>query len=941
MKRLLAAAVVLLSLTGLASGQTPDPEVFEKRVRPLLLAKCTSCHGGKEPMAGLRLDSVAGLRAGGPRGKLLDLKESVLLKSIRYNDPNLRMPPSGKLAESELKTLEAWVQSGATLPLGSGDLGVGSGTQKSFDLAARRKHWAYQPVKFVLAPPIDGVKTDIDAFIGARLEKSGLKLSPEADKRILLRRIGFDLTGLPPKSAEISNFLSDNAPDAYEKQVDRLLSSPAYGERWGRHWLDLVRYGESMGHELDFELPQAWQYRDAVVRALNADVPYDRFVTEHLAGDLLEKPRRNPTTGTNESVLLTGFWWLGEGKHSPVDIKQEQADRTDNQIDVFGKAFLGQTIACARCHDHKFDPIPTKDYYGLYGILSSSRFQFVNVNNPAPFEKAAKEIAALEKTIPAVTVPHEAIPGELDLSQWKASGTAFGQLAQPGEVVLLGDEKSPRPDVASRLTAHSALGGRHQEGALRSPTFTLEKDFLHLRVRGEKGRVHLIVEGFQVIRDPLYGPLQRTVENPESRWVTVDMRSWKGQRAYIELSDSPLTNFSIDPSGNPSAPFDGWIACDAAVPSNDPKPPALSIPPITGGQGADTGGQGAEFGEIARKIRAIDAELPVPSRAMASCDPPQGFDESVFLRGSHLTRGPVAARLALALCGKEAGAQKAGGSGRRELAAAITSPTHPLTARVIVNRVWKQHFGVGLVPTPDDFGHMGEKPTHPELLDWLARDFVQNGWSLKALHKKILLSQAYKQSSEAKNPLFEQKDPTNALLHRANVRRLEGEAIRDSLLSASGRLDRKIGGPSIFLHLTEFLDGRGRPPQGPLDGDGRRSIYLAVRRNFLSPWLQAFDFPTPFTCIGRRSTSNVPAQALALLNGPLVKQQAEIWGENILKEPLEKRIPQMYETAFGRLPSAEEEKAAREFIAGHEEDRATWADLAHVLFNTKEFVFIR
>ncbi|MGC4043758.1 MAG: PSD1 and planctomycete cytochrome C domain-containing protein [Armatimonas sp.] len=932
MKRLLAAVVAVFG-SAAAFAQTPDPERFEKSVRPLLLKNCGSCHGGKEPMAGLRLDNVAGIKAGGPRGKFLDSKESLLLKSVRYTDPGLRMPPSGKLADSDIAILEAWVKEGAPLPKAvEAPVKPTTGGTPGFNLTTRRVHWAYQPVKAVLAPPIDGAPTDIDAFIRARLLKAGLKPSPEADKRVLLRRLTFDITGLPPTPKEMADFLADSSPNAYEKQVDRLLASPAYGERWGRHWLDLVRYGESMGHELDFELPQAWQYRDAVVRALNADVPYNQFVAEHLAGDLMDKPRRNAQTGINESMLLTGFWWLGEGKHSPVDIKQEQADRTDNQIDVLGKAFLGQTLACARCHDHKFDPIPTKDYYGLYGILASSRFQFTSASDPKPFVNAANEIAKLSDTIPPVTVPREALPGEMDLSEWKSSGTAFFRLAKPGEVVLLGDAKDPKPDVCVRPTAHSALGGLRQEGAFRSPTFTLDKDYVHVRVRGNKGRVHLIVEGFQVIRDPLYGPLQQTVDGGKSRWVTIDVKFWKGQRAYIELSDSPLTNFSIGPVGDPNAAFEGWIACDAALLNNEAKPPALSEGPTL---------DVASLGTIAAKERAIEAALPVQSRAMASCDPPVGADENVFIRGNHVASGPDAPRLALALCGQEGGAPAPAGSGRKELAAALTNPNHPLVARVIVNRIWKQHFGVGIVPTPDDFGHMGERPTHPELLDWLAADFVRNGWSMKAMHKKILMTATYRQSSVGNDEVAEQKDPTNALLHRANVRRLEGEAIRDSLLAVSGRLDKKMGGPSTFLYLTEFVEGRGRPPQGPLDGDGRRSIYLAVRRNFLSPWLQAFDFPTPFTCIGRRSTSNVPAQALALLNGPMVRQQANLWGEKLLKEPVEKRIPLMYETAFGRPPMPAELSAAQAFVAGRDNDKEAWGDLAHVLFNVKEFVFVR
>ena len=920
--------------------QPVDTEYFEKNVRPILTARCTGCHGADLQEATLRLDTVAALKKGGPRGPLLT-PDGTLLKAVRYSSALLKMPPSNKLPDSEIAVLEQWVKNGAPLPKtkeATSPAPPKAGAKKGIDMVGRRQHWAYFPVKRPLEPPVE--KSGIDSFVLAKLEKTGLTLAPEADKRTLIRRATFDLTGLPPKPDEIKAFLADTAPNAYEKLLDRLLASPAYGERWARHWLDLVRYGESMGHELDFDIPNAYQYRDYLIRALNADVPYDQMLREHLAGDLLARPRLDPKTGRNESLIATGFWWLGEGKHSPVDVKQEQADRTDNQIDVFGKAFLAQTLACARCHDHKFDPIPTKDYYGLYGVLKSSRYENAAVaDSPARFAQLAKEVAALRPHVTPSDTPALASEGGLsDFTQWKAAGPAFATLGKPGDVVLQADEKQPVLGVLTRTTAHSALNGRRLEGALRSPTFTLDKDFLHLRVWGKQARVHLIVESFQVIRDPIYGPLQHGIGNPTPQWITINLKLWKGKRGYIELSDSPHANIGLGTVGDPNRPFDGWIACDGVALTDSPRPPVLAEATVPAVNGAD-------YVEAAKKLAAIENALPIPTRVMAMADG-DGENEYVFLRGNHVARGDEAPRLKLALCGRESAPMpQVPGSGRLELSQWIASAQHPLTARVIVNRLWKHHFGVGIVPTTDDFGHMGEKPTHPELLDWLASELPRQGWSLKAMHKLIMTSATYKQRSDVvATPTAVRLDPNNKLLWRMNVRRLEGEAIRDSLLAVSGRLDSTLYGPPVNTYLTEFVEGRGRPAQGPLDGAGRRSIYLSVRRNFLSPWLQAFDFPTPFTCIGRRSVSNVPAQALALMNGPFVRQQAEVWAERVLRElpsaTAEQRIQWLYEVGFGRAATAAELSDAKAFV-GDSTDKITWADLCHVLLNVKEFIFIK
>ncbi len=980
-----------------------DAEFFEKRIRPILTARCVSCHGPDIQQGNLRLDGAAALKKGGSRGAALPVN-GTLLKAVSYTNASLLMPPSGKLPAGEIALLEQWVKGGAPLPANTTQPPpkAGGSKKESFDLTKRRQHWAYKQVQRPLEPPME--KSGIDAFVLAKLQKSGLHMAPEADKRTLIRRATFDLTGLPPTPQEIAAFLTDTSPKAYEKLVERLLASPAYGERWARHWLDLVRYGESMGHELDFDIPEAFQYRDYVIRALNADVPYDKFMTEQLAGDLLSTPRFDRVTGRNESLTATGFVWLGEGKHSPVDIKQEQADRIDNQIDVIGKAFLGQTVACARCHDHKFDPIPTKDYYGLYGMLRSSRFQLTSSDGPETFGKPAQAISRIRTGVDRrglsdawkaslAALPDEKLKAELQvlnrkgnggesdfpLSQWTPSGAAMMTLAKPGELLLSGDPQKPVLALAPRTMAHSALSGRRQEGALRSPTFTIDKDYIHVNVAGQKGRLRIIVESFQVIRDPLYGFLGHTIDYPEPQWRTIDLRMVKGRRAYVELSDSARDNFSNGNLSDTNKGHDGWIRCEGAVLSSSNVPPGGNSPypiqrvaePVKQSlstaldhwashslTASDTPAldvldmllrkgvlETKLLADASAQIAAIDNALPAPTRILAMADG-NGEDENVFLRGNHKSAGSTAPRLQLALCGTESTPiTGVVGSGRLELAQRLASPQHPLTARVIVNRLWHHHFGRGIVATTDDFGHMGQLPTHPELLDYLASELVAKNWSLKAMHKLILTSATYKQRSDiAPTATATKLDPTNKLLWRMNVRRLEGEAIRDSLLALSGRLDRTLYGPPVNTYLTEFSEGRGRPGQGPLDGNGRRSIYLSVRRNFLSPWLQSFDFPTPFTCIGRRSVSNVPAQALALMNGPFVRQQADVWADRLLKEQPtatpEQRVAWLYESAFGRPATPSEAKDALEFVEGSNE-KAVWADLCHVLLNVKEFIFIK
>ncbi len=970
------AAALLVAFAARAEAQSPEAlEFFEKRIRPALAEHCHKCHGTEKQKGHLRLDSRAAILKGGDSGPALvprDKNKSLMLKAIGYGDPELRMPPRGKLPDTVIADLTKWIQLGAPWPDDAKNQKLAA--TREFDLKTRNRHWSLLPLQPVPVPPAlkNGgakgawVQVPIDAFIRAKLDEKGLAPAPPADPRTLLRRVYFDLIGLPPTPAEVAEFVAAWEAASAQRQansgvrtqysvlenvVDRLLASPHYGERWARHWLDLVRYAESQGHEFDFEIADAWKYRDYVIRAFNDDVPYDQFVREHIAGDLLPNPRRRSEKGTqnflNESILATGFWWMGEAKHSPVDSRADQADRIDNQIDVFGKAFLGMTIACARCHDHKFDAISTKDYYALAGFLQSARPDRAFLDSVQQRQRALEPLrktrAAIQDLLPRqqAAQPHDQPHIGIVFAQfskgtfgdWIVTGDAFSDRPSgAGDVMIHADRAAELIQAVTPGIAHSGLLSVKLQGTLRSPTFVIQHKKIHYRLAGKQVQVRLVLNGLQLIQEPIYGGLKFSVDNETLHWRTQDVSMWLGQRAYIEiLDDGP-----------------GYAALQQVVFSDDASPPAEPRGLLTK-QPMMNDDDRAKVMPLLDEFRKAEAALEPPHRALATADG-NGVDEHVFIRGNSKKLGDVVPRRFLEVFGGGDVAPPAHGSGRMQLADQMLDPAKtPIVPRVLVNRVWKHHFGEGLVRSPDDFGLLGQAPTHPELLDYLATEFVTNGWSLKKLHKLMILSSTYQMGSRGKTGADE-ADPDNKLLHKMPVRRLEAEAIRDALLAVSGRLDRTSLGPSVPVHLTPFMVGRGRPGvTGPLDGNGRRSIYIAVRRNFLTPMFVAFDYPTPFSTMGRRSVSNVPAQALTMLNNPLVMQQAELWAKKVLAEPglsAEQRVRQMYETSLSRPPTASELGDALAFLQeqarfhGNADDPRAWADFAHVLFNVKEFIFV-
>jgi hypothetical protein len=1346
---------------------TAQLEFFEKKIRPVLAGECYECHGAQKRKGGLRLDYRDGVLKGGDTGPAIvpgDAKKSLLIQAITHEHEEFKMPQKGvKLHDDTIKEFIAWVNMGAPDPRDEPPAAAAAASSWDATLAVRKTWWSFQPVKQPAVPTPKNAawsQHPVDRFLLANLERSGLQPASWADKRTLIRRVTFALTGLPPTSDEATAYLADGSPDAFAKLVNRLLDSPQFGERWARHWMDLMRYAETHGSEGDPEIPQAWRYRDYLIRAFNADVPCDQLIREHIAGDLLPNPRLNRTEALNESILGIASLRFNEHGFQPVDTLDEQVKTVDNQIDVISKAFQGLTVACARCHDHKFDPVSQRDFYALFGVLASSRPAQVTVDTPEVMLKNRVELTALKGKIKSAlasewltaveTIPTRlrgetaadlearslrkrvteldvqlamlkaaaldsvarqkestsaraalagASPADAPSARWSfdqdardsigslhgellggavvkngrlvldgkaahvrtaplphdlrektleawvslanleqssggvltiesARGSVFDaivfaekeprkwvngsnnfrrsqklagvdEMATPGELIhlavvyradssiafyrngipyapaftpagetgalqtfvagdahlLLGQRhtggakaflageieearlyeraltaeqiaasfnagpanagveeltKAMTPDqrgkfaalqsdlqqAQAQLKAHGAKQGRdawHTElaeaarnpasplhvwanlrdkrdsdfihgwdelagklratsenleremveqftvwwdlardgaqwfkqgnglpteasaagefaiepmgdrvlsglypagffthtlsqkhaGLLTSPRFKIETDSLSVLAVGGKGAmVRVIVDNYPL---NIGGIFQFTrLETDEPKWIRLDTSYRKGSWAYLEFGNhDDLTRPILAKDGQKPADGRSYFGAMKVVAHNGKDTPkrenptsgllfagepaksaeelaakyqgvlAKAIAAWSTGKLADA--QGAFLDYFARRgllpvslnelksvaplvadYRRLENEVPLPRRAPGVmegtiCDAP------FMPRGDHLKPGEPVPRGYLQVLGKVSAATSKQ-SGRLELANAIASPDNPLTSRVMVNRLWHHIFGRGLVSTVDNFGRLGDLPTHPELLDYLAAKFVEESWSAKRMIRFLVTSRAYQMSSEASAKARE-ADPGNDLLSHFRVRRLEAEAVRDSLLAVTGRLGPALYGPGVSI------------------GDRtRRSLYLQVRRNSLSPFLEVFDAPKPFSTLGRRDTTNVPAQSLALLNDSFVIGLAGQWAKSLVGQAreatAEARIGRMFEAAFGRLPSAEElsdsqrhiAELAREHGVGGSEimaGEAVWQGFAQSLFNLKEFIYLR
>lgn len=986
-------------------------QFFESKVRPILVEHCYECHATDSETieAGLLLDSKWGWETGGDSGPAIiphDPRQSLLMEAVRYEENVISgMPPRSKLADNQIADLEKWITMGAPDPREKIEEDPSMNERENFNLEKRfESHWSWRPIRKPALPEVQNekwVKTGLDRFVLAEQEARGLRPAETAYKPTWLRRIYLDLIGLPPTAQQISEFVKDDSDNAYEKVVDSLLESTYFGEKWARHWLDLMRYAETYGHEFDYAIPHATEYRDYVIRALNADVPYDQLVHEHLAGDLLPQPRLHPEQHFNESVIGTGFWYLHEATHSPTDVLGNEAGIIDNQIDVFGKAFLGLTVACARCHDHKFDAISTKDYYSLSAHIQSSARQEYNLDVDQQRKNArdtiAKQLNVIEHGIrdasqqPQVirdaiqlNAATQDIPSQLtftsnqvaddpnnefiEFETFSDGKLPAGWSTSNGGFAAIGEDLRVRSDgtLAMPYTMDSGIWGNKQTGSLRSPTFTIEKNNIHFLIKSTANiKIQVIIDNYHMtgFNGLLFNGtlLQGGGTDTKGQWqwksLGGNLNKYIGHRCYLEFIDNGDAEIAIDQIvfSNSGAPK---TAVGAAL---DETQMALQIDQaITDLQSKRSNRWlawqsqrtpelaaliEANFADAFSEIKSANQKLAPPRFVLAMT---QGTteDASVYIRGSHTNPGTKVPPRNLTAFGGETGS-------RLNLAEDLTDPENPLTSRVIVNRIWHHLFGTGIVPTVDDFGPQGQPPSNADLLDWLASEHMTSDWSMKQTIRSIVLSATYRQQSKPHPSLpiqqMTQADPTNQTLYFMPIRRLMGETIRDTMLAVAGSLNSAHYGGSVPTHRTEFMTGRGARGSGPLDGNGRRSIYLSIYRNFLNPFFATFDTPNPFGPQGRRSKSNVPAQALALMNDPLVIELSNRWGKQVASNDqnnLRDKITSMVVAAHGSEPTDKQLEAYEQFLNTQGEvhgklDERAWSDLAHTLFNMKAFYFVQ
>ncbi len=956
--RLLTAAPVVFSERAGAGTETHSLEFFEKRVRPVLVESCYECHGEKKQKGGLRLDSAAAVLKGGDSGPALvpgQPAESRLIKAISWSDPDFQMPPKNKLPDAAIAALTEWVKLGAPDP------------RTNQPSAIRRlpspvtNHWAYKPLQ-KSTPPVTKdpawPRSDIDRFVLAQLEAKHIRPNADAHRATLLRRAYYDLIGLPPTPEQVDAFVQDRSPEAFAHVVDRLLASPQFGERWGRHWLDVVRYAESVTLR-GFVFKEAWRYRDYVIDAFNSDLPYDQFVREQIAGDLLGA---NGIAEKRRRLIATTFLALGNTNLEEQDKAQLRMDIVDEQLDTIGKAFLAQTIGCARCHDHKFDPIPTRDYYAMAGILRNTQ-TVTNANVSGWIELPLPVEPEQEKVFAA----HEQELAVLNAQIKKVKDAAK---------VLAGKNSEPKTALDSKPTvvAVTELPGLVMDSAQAKAVGEWKHSQFSQHYIGD-GYVHDDSKGKGQKTLTFQPDLQRAgryevrfaYQHGETRATNVPVTIFHADgetTVIVNEQEAPvldgrfvsLGEFRFEGNGFGSALVanegtTGYVTADAvqflyadlaraevARPAPNPNPEFPSSDLATASQ----------LKSLEDKWKQLQDSGPKRPRVMSVREEEKIEDAFIHVRGSVHNLGAKAPRgfLPAATLGPPPVVPEQQ-SGRREFADWMVSPSHPLTARVLANRAWHWLFGVGLVRTTDNFGTMGEAPSNPELLDHLASQFIAQGWSLKKLVRGIVLSRTYQLSwrdelHESPSVQFGTRavrpannDPENRLCWRANRRRLDAECLRDTLLFVSGQLSEERGGPSF--QPTQSAD-YGFQLAAP-----RRSVYVPAFRNALPEIFEVFDFADPSMVVGVRNVSTVAPQALFLMNPPFVREQARAAADRLLAEDLsddDARWQRACRRALGRAPTAGETAVAKKCLGAELEPVAAWTDIFHALYASADFRYV-
>jgi len=903
--RFATTTLVVLSLA--APGLAADPtavEFFEKKVRPVLAEHCYSCHGPKKQNAGLRLDTAEGFRKGADAGPVVVAGEptkSRLVKAIERKG-DYPMPPSKPLPPEAVVAITEWVKQGGVYP-------NDSNTEKLS--GASTKHWAFQPVS---DPPVPVVKSKlditnpIDKFILLALEAKGLAIAPRASKETLIRRVYFDLVGIPPTFEEVQAFVRDTAPDAFERLVDRILASPHFGERWGRHWLDLARYADSKGYVFteDRTYPFAYTYRDYVIRSFNEDKPYDRFVIEQLAADRL------PLEKDNKSLAALGFLTVGRR------FMNNTHDIIDDRIDVVSRGLMGLTVSCARCHDHKFDPIPTADYYSLYGIFNGSTEP---KDLPIIGEANAKETKEFEAELKRKTDAASTFAAKMysdSMSKFRTPEAVATYLIAARDCRTMAGTLPDKLAADRKLDAN--MLGRWRE-------------YLNSEAR---------------TKDPIFAPWLAAWSIPDAEFKT------RGSKAIQDSLKSgvPTALVKALKESNPATANDlavvyGKVLSDATKPMTEKSDAEqLKLAAVLTGQDVPTNPTDPMLADkfvaiiVKKEYRLLrnaadkfrSSSPNAPPKAMVLTENANPSQPVVFLRGNPNNPGPRVPRQMPSVVAGPNRKPFTTGSGRLELANAIASAENPLTARVYVNRVWGHLLGQPLVNTPSDFGTRSDLPTHPELLDWLAKRFVEDGWSTKKTIRRILLSSAYTQSSEA-TPKAVQVDPENQLLSHMNRKRFDFEALRDGLLNVSGRLSPEVYGKSVDLFAKPFTT--------------RRTVYGFVDRQNLAGTFRTFDFASPDQHTPQRFLTTVPQQALFLMNSPFVAEQAKavIARSDVASvTDSQERVVRVYQAVLARQPTTEEAALACEFVASVSKPEfgklTGWELLAQVLLLSNEFAFV-
>jgi hypothetical protein len=1091
-----AIAAALLFFGWVTESWSDDKAFFEARIRPLLVDRCYECHSAaRKEEGGLRLDLRSGWQLGGESGPAIapgSPDKSLLIQRVRGVGDDSIMPPrnAGKpLTEQQIADLEAWVRGGAFDPRDAPLPGVAAKKDWETTFHERLDWWSLKPVQAIAAPEVadaEWSRTAVDRFLRDAMERGNISPSPAADRSTLLRRASLVLTGLPPNSElaeEYHRVAAEDPEKAYERLVDQLLESPQFGERFARHWLDVVRFSETHGNEWNYDAAFAWRYRDYVIRAFNADVPYDRFVREHIAGDLLPDPRRSAGVAFNETPLGTAFYRFGEVNHdSCTQFPVIGYDILDNQVDTLTKAFQATTAACARCHDHKLDAISQQDYYSLLAVVRSSRPVMHTLDDPLAYRDTTEQLLELKRALRAELAnvwrseanslntsrldsltdgtKDQPLPLESPLSIWHTVRQAtpetiastwtelaakitsesavreefntknfelladFRQQIPPGwhtdghglqRGVAASGDFLPATDGPAAIKTVLPAGlmtfstSDRLNGALRSPNLRRTHGKISFEVLGGRfSLARLVFNSCQFNYDR-----QHSIHHDTWSWITIDWpdqtdvlnpyvelltfwdnpkfpdplgtlgkdievqrepfdvhaknpRSWWGIRRIMrhDVSETPRASLSHlrrllagDVPQTPEALAAKYAAVAAEVVNRfeenraDDNDVTWLDWLIRAGLLSNSTEASPRLAELISRYREVEARLAPATTFPGLADESDPISQPVFARGDlqkpreTVPRGymrMIAPQLAIA----------PSSSGRRELAEAIASPTNPLTARVMVNRIWQWVFGPGLVGTPDDFGHLGEVPLHPELLDYLAARFLAEGWSVKRLVRELVMTRAFGASGRSTESAS-RLDPQNLFYSHFPSRGAEAEVIRDSLLAVSGRIDLRMYGPSVHPFRTA-ADNEKRLFVGPLDGDGRRSIYIKFQLMEQPAFLRAFNLPGGKVTEGRRGSSHTVEQSLAMLNDPLVLLLADQWAGKLIQDgsgSVSDRLRAMFRKALSRDPSESEltrfTTAVQEFgqSRGIAQDallssQETWREVAHTVFNLQEFRFI-